>query len=274
MTKYIFLALLLISQITLGQTVLSSKGDMACTLENKTMQAGEYLVYKMYYNVGFVWIAAGEVTFQVHQRGSEFQLISRGYTYQKYDKFFKVRDYFESAIDSTTFLPRYFKREIEEGKYIRFDSISFDQKTHTVKEYFGKSRETAEEFQYALDHCVHDLLSIVYNLRNLDISNLSTGDRIPMDVFFDKELFQLSLIYEGEQKKKIKNLGKCKVKQFSPTLITGNVFTEDAKMHIYVSDDKIKIPLLIESPITVGSVKAILSEYNGLKYPIEAINLN
>jgi len=238
------------------------------------MQEGEYLVYKMYYNVGFVWLAAGEVTFQVHKRGPEFQLVSRGYTYPKYDKFFKVRDYFESAIDSSTFLPRYFKREIEEGKYIRFDSISFDQATHVVKEYFGKSRESAEEFQYTLNHCVHDLLSIVYNLRNLDITNISSGDRIPLDVFFDKELFQLSLIYEGEQTKKIKNLGKCKVKQFSPTLITGNVFTEDAKMHIYVSDDRVKIPLLIESPITVGSVKAILSEYKGLKFPIEAINLN
>lgn len=252
----------------------TSSMKMDCYMENETMVAGEKLLYKMYYNLGFVWVAAGEVTFEVFENENEYVIISKGYTYKKYDKFFKVRDYFESIIDKNSMLPISFKRDVQEGKYIRFDSLSFDQETHMVKEYFGKDRQSAEEFVYQLDHCAHDLLSIVYNLRNTDVKPLEEGTRLPMDVFFDKELFQLSLIYEDLEDKRIKGLGKCNVRKFSPTLITGNVFTEEAKMHIYVSDDDAKIPLLIESPITVGSVKAILSEYNGLKHPIAAIENN
>ena len=41
---------------------------------------------------------------------------------------------------------------------------------------------------------------------------------------------------------------------------------------VYVSDDKNRIPLLIESPVSVGSVKAVLKNYKGLKYNMTAKN--
>ena len=37
-------------------------------------------------------------------------------------------------------------------------------------------------------------------------------------------------------------------------------------MNIWVSDDKNKVPLLIESPISVGSIKAVLKSYSGLRH--------
>jgi hypothetical protein len=53
-------------------------------------------------------------------------------------------------------------------------------------------------------------------------------------------------------------------------VIAGNVFTEDAKMSVWVSDDANKIPVLVESPVSVGSVKMTLKSYNGLKYDFTA----
>ena len=41
-------------------------------------------------------------------------------------------------------------------------------------------------------------------------------------------------------------------------------------MNVWVTDDENKIPLLIESPVSVGSVKAVLKEYNGLRYDMTA----
>ena len=37
-------------------------------------------------------------------------------------------------------------------------------------------------------------------------------------------------------------------------------------MNIWVSDDENKVPLMIESPVTVGSVKAVLQSYSGLRH--------
>ena len=41
-------------------------------------------------------------------------------------------------------------------------------------------------------------------------------------------------------------------------------------MSVFVSRDKNKIPVLIESPVSVGEVKVILQSYKGLKYDFTA----
>ncbi len=69
---------------------------------------------------------------------------------------------------------------------------------------------------------------------------------------------------------KIKGSGTYNTLRFSPQLITGELFKDGDEMQIYVSNDKNKIPLMIESPVTVGSVKAVLHSYNGLRYPMQA----
>jgi hypothetical protein len=58
--------------------------------------------------------------------------------------------------------------------------------------------------------------------------------------------------------------------KFQPEIIAGNVFNEDAHMTVWVSDDQNKIPVLIESPVSVGSVKMVLKQYWGLKYDFTA----
>ena len=55
----------------------------------------------------------------------------------------------------------------------------------------------------------------------------------------------------------------------SPEVISGEVFEEGTEMNIYVSDDNNRVPLLIESPVSVGSVKAVLKNYSGLKYDLK-----
>ena len=87
----------------------------------------------------------------------------------------------------------------------------------------------------------------------------------------DQEIYPLALKYLGpEENKKVKGVGRFNTQKFSPQLIAGDVFKEGDEMKIYVSDDENKIPVLIESPVSVGSVKAVLKSYKGLKYPMTA----
>ena len=55
-----------------------------------------------------------------------------------------------------------------------------------------------------------------------------------------------------------------------PDVVAGNVFKDGNQMTLWVSDDANKLPLLIESPISVGSVKAVLKSYKGLKYNLDS----
>ena len=220
---------------------------------------GEELTYKIYYNWGFIWIPAGEVKFSVQEKKDHLQYLITGKTYEAYDAFFKVRDYYLSEVDKETLRPNNFRRDILEGNYVRFDSIVFNQETHALKEYFGKSRVEAKEFKFQLEDVVHDMVSVIYHLRKQPVDSYEVGERIPLEIFFDKEFFKLDVVYKGLTKKRIKNRGKMKVYHLQPELIDGYVFSEGNLMDIWVSNDDLKVPLQIESPISIGSVKAVLT---------------
>ena len=48
-------------------------------------------------------------------------------------------------------------------------------------------------------------------------------------------------------------------------------YTDDKSICVYISDDDNKIPILIQSKIIVGSIKAELSGYRGLSHPFYRI---
>ena len=61
-------------------------------------------------------------------------------------------------------------------------------------------------------------------------------------------------------------MGRYETYVFSPATIAGEVFKEGDKMKVWVTKDQNRLPLIIESPLAVGSVKAVLMDYKGLRY--------
>ncbi|MEL7163171.1 MAG: DUF3108 domain-containing protein, partial [Bacteroidota bacterium] len=191
--------------------------------------------------------------------------------YESYEWFYKVRDNYESYLDKETLLPRIHIKDINEGGYTRYDRTTFYQDRDLAVSARGRTRDDLEQKEIPLDQCMHDLISIVYYARNLEFEDMEKGDEIPIKILMDQEIHPLSIRYLGpEENKKVKGVGRFDTQKFSPQLIAGEVFKEGDEMKIYVSNDKNKIPVLIESPVSVGSVKAVLKTYEGLKYPMEA----
>ncbi len=246
---------------------IDQSDQQQCFIKNKTFQAGEQITYKLYYNWNFVWLAAGEVVFNVSEKDNKYHISAEGRTYKTYEWLFKVRDNYESYLDKETLLPHTSIRDVHEGGYRLYDKVDFDHSKNKVISERGKTKYETTKQEYNLDGCMHDVLSVVYYTRNLDFERYNEGQEFPVKIFMDKEVWPLNVKYKGkEESKKIKGLGKFKTIKFSPEVIEGEVFKSDAEMNIWVSDDGNRIPLLIESPVSVGSVKAVLKEYKGLKY--------
>lgn len=240
-----------------------------CSIQNVSFAAGEKLVFKAYYNWKFIWIPAGEAVFTITENKTDYEVKVIGKTYESYDNFFKVRDYFYSRIDKQTLYPKSFVRKIEEGDYRKFDSLSFDQSRQKVISFNGKTKAGAVRKEFTMKDCTHDLLSVLYFMRNIDVDTYKKGDYIPTAVFFDEEFFPVKVRYDGKEKKKdIKELGTFNTVKVIPDLIVGNVFKEGDKMKIWVSDDGNKLPLLVESPLKIGSAKAILKSHSGLRHQV------
>ncbi len=227
---------------------------------------GEELTYKLSYSLGIMNLNAGEVTFRLKDNGETYKLTAVGKTYKGYEWFFKVRDYYETEVDKQTLQPIHTIRNIKEGDYNMYEETSFENGRVKVRRGDdASSLGTAEYFD--VKSCVSDVLSLLYVLRTANVDNIAKGTELPMSLFIDKEEFSLKMTYKGKNKnKKIPGLGRFKTKVFEPQVVKGTVFKGNKGMKVWVSDDANKIPMMIKSPVSVGSIKATLKSYKNLRY--------
>lgn len=255
-----------------SDTSASAKAPAPAGGPELAYQHGERITYKIYYNLNFIWVPAGEVTFKIFDEGNQLHYQAVGETYDSYEWFFQVKDQYDSWVDKNSLLPNYSERSVNEGDYHIFEKISFNQSGRKMTVWRASKRGQQEEkTEHTVQAECNDVLSALYNLRNIDFANKSSGYSVPFRVFMDKEEYPLSMTYAGKDpEKRVYKMGKYKTMKFQPQVLAGNVFKEGAQMTVWVSDDANRIPLLIESPVSVGSVKMVIKEYWGLKYNFEA----
>lgn len=279
MIKWAFV--LLFSFLNLSNTFTFNKMDIqpiseseVCNSNNGAFKAGEKLKYKIFYNWGLLWLAAGEVTFNVDDDDSNNYLYTAvGKSYKSYNWIFEVDDFFYSYVDKNTLLPNRAMRDINEDGYIIHNDIEFDQDEKNAVSTVIVNDKDPKIVEKDYDYCMYDILSVIYSLRNVDKSRLNIGDQIPFTMMLDDEVYPLSMEYIGKVgKTKVKNLGNFNAVKISPSVIKGRVFAKDERMKVWISDDKNNVPLIIESPLAVGKIKVILQEHEGLRYPL--VNLD
>ena len=244
-------------------------GDDFCGLPNHAFQTGESITYRVYYTLAGVYIAAGEATFTCSlEKLNEkpvYHVTGEGKTYSFYDNFFRVRDKYESFIDTTNLQPLKFLRSVNEGSFKKYENVSFNKTARTAITNSGV---------FKTPECVQDVLSSMYYARNINFNSYKANDTIPFSMFLDNQVYNLYIRYLGKEVVKTK-YGKFRAIKFKPLLIKGTIFEGGEKMTVWVSDDPNHIPLRVESPISVGSVKVDMMDFRNRRSPLSSlISLN
>ncbi|HUH46398.1 MAG TPA: DUF3108 domain-containing protein, partial [Arenibacter sp.] len=65
--------------------------------------------------------------------------------------------------------------------------------------------------------------------------------------------------------------GRVECLKFRPYVQSGRVFKEQESLSLWVSNDDNRIPIRIQADLRVGSIKADLDGYNGLKHQFKII---
>lgn len=254
----------LLSTLLLLSSIVLTAGDEFCGIRNTAFNAGETTTYKVYYTLG-VYIAAGEVSFNVNlehlNNKPVYHISGEGKTYSFYDNFFKVRDKYETFIDTATLQPLKFIRNVYEGGYKKYQNVTFSQETNSA---------ITNDGVFKVPGCVQDVVGAIYYARNIDFTKYKEGDKIPFTMFLDNETYNLYIRYLGKETIKTK-YGKFRAIKFKPLLVKGTMFEGGEKMTVWVSDDANHLPLRVESAISVGSVKVDMMGYRNLRYPLSSI---
>ncbi len=245
-----------------------------CIIKQKPFEAGEKVTYQIYYNWTAVWVKAGEVFFQVNLdtlfHRPVYHFYSYGTTYKKYDWIFKVRDTYEAFSNPETLQPYRFKRQVNEGSTYIYNDYIFNPKQRKVYTFSVMGDEPVKKDTVSYTKCTFDVLSMVYYARCIDYSSYHEGDTIPISMFLDEKLYHTYIRYLGKEIIKTKDGTKYRTIKFKPLLIEGTIFKGGEGMTVWVTDDNNKIPVLIETPILVGNIKAYLIATENLKFPQEA----
>ena len=244
--------------------------DLNCEFEDTAFEGGEKLVYKAYYNLGFIWVPAGEAVFTVHETKDYYEVNVVGNSYPAYDSFFKLRDRFYTKVNKHTLLTEKFERNVKEDDYSKYERIEIDQKTGLARSYIGKTENDVVQYDHNFEYCIQDLLSLLYSLRNVNTDDFTKGDFLSQNLLFDGEIFNIKVRYEGKNNIKVRNQGRFSAIKVVPDLITGHVFNDGDQMEVWVSNDSNKIPLMVETPLKIGSLKAVLKSYEGLRNPLKS----
>ncbi|MDL2252365.1 DUF3108 domain-containing protein [Odoribacter sp. OttesenSCG-928-J03] len=220
----------------------------------------EQLTYNGYYNWGFIWMRAGVVDF--HVRDSEkypgaTAVEAVGSSLPSWDWVFRLRDTLTCHFDATTCLPYESARKAHEGNYHKTFDYVFDYSHDRILARIERIGRYVRHDTIALKPNTHDMLSIVWLVREVDYDSYKTGDTIPIKLLIDDEIFDLYIRYHGLDSLKVdKKKRECYV--FSPLLVEGEVFKKGENMKIWLSRDEDRLPLMVEAKIIVGSVKGIL----------------
>lgn len=236
---------------------------------NPAFKSGEWLKFRIHY--GFLNASYATLHLSTDKIDSipVYHVVGRGQTTGFASIFFKVDDTFESYFDRYDGKPYRFIRKTNEGGYTKDIEIDFNYNDDKAVLTDNKSGNVQD---FSVHNNIQDLLSAAYHLRNrYEIDDFEVGQSINMDMLFDDDgIFKFKLKFLGKEVIRTK-FGKVECLKFRPLVQSGRVFKEKESLTLWVSNDLNKIPVRIKADLAVGSLKADLDAFNGLRNQFKII---
>ncbi|GAA3922277.1 DUF3108 domain-containing protein [Hymenobacter algoricola] len=251
-------------------------GDAVRNVPNSSFERGEVLYYRVHYGL----INAADATIEVSkdlQRVNDrpcYKATVTGRTTGSFDFFMRVRDTWRTYIDTTSILPQKFFRNIEENNYRKKETIDFDHVKDVAQvETRKKDKDNVRHETFKVPDNVQDMVSGFYFLRTLNYDNRRIGDVIRVQGFFDNQVFTMDVIYKGRETVETK-AGDIRAIKLVPKMPANKLFRGENAISVYLSDDRNKVPVLIQAELFVGAVKVDMYKYQGLKNRLNLVAQN
>jgi len=219
------------------------------SIENLSFGVGEHLEFEVKY--GF--IAGGTATMSVerlieYENRPCFLITTTAQSNSFFSTFYKVDDHVESIVDANGLFSWRFEKNLNEGKYHAQRLITFDQ--HHQKAYYQKDTTNVPLF-------VQDALSVFYYVRT---QPLEVGKSIFVDHYNEGRLYRLEVqVLEKETVTVAAGTFECFVVE--PLLQSVGVFKHEGQLKVWLTADRLRLPVLMKSKVLVGSISAELIDY-------------
>lgn len=260
------IALLLLLPLSLiiaqdgAEVVTSSTAEIDATdtltrwVPNDSFGLGEYLKF----SIGYGFITAGTATIAVADTQSYedylcYQIVTETASNGFFDNFYKVRDTSLSLMDVDGLYAHYFKKSLNEGSYHSRREVNFDY--NSMLAHYRKDDNDPDTLE--LVPFTQDILSAMYYLRTqpMQVGEIWTVPTVPGDT-----LTELKVKVLGKEEVHVP-AGKFDCLILEPLLTATGIFKSEGQIKVWVTDDRLHMPVLMKSKVIVGSIYAELEEF-------------
>ncbi len=219
---------------------------------NLPFKPGEKLTYDISWsNI----IHAGTAVMEVRQEKKAdgkivYHFISTAHSSGLVSKFYTVSDTIVSAFDAENLRPVSFSLDQSHGKRKKKRNMTFNQKDGTVTVLSDGQQNT-----YPVPADIQDPLSSLYYVRTKQ--DFIVGKPIVVNVHEDDKNWAVEVNVVGKEKLKTSSgdLNTIKLKTYPKY---EGVFQNKGEIYIWLTDDVRKIPVLMKSTISIGSIVSTL----------------
>jgi hypothetical protein len=246
--------LLVILALTSG--IVSAAESPAVSPEklHRPFNPGEKLTYTISWSK---IISAGTAVMEVKKEKTEdgrevFRLISTARTSGMVDSVYPVRDVVQSQFDPRTMESLSYSLNQSHGKRKKQREMVFDHEAGTVAFTENGTKEIIAITRHTLD-----ALSSLYFLRTK--RDLIVGTPIIFDIHDSGKNWSVEVHVLGRERLKtpVGEFDTIKVKTYPKY---EGVFMNKGEIFIWLTDDSRKVPVLMKSTITIGSIVSTLTE--------------
>ncbi len=255
MRRFIFGCLLVIILALPSDTVSAAESLAASpSRSHRPFNPGERLTYTISWSK---IISAGTAVMEVKKEktegGSEvFRFISTARTIGMVDSVYPVRDTVQSVFDLRAMESLYYSLDQSHGKRKKQRELVFD---HTAGEV--SFTENGKKETLAITRQTQDALSSLYYLRTK--KDFIVGTPIVFEIHDSGKNWSVEVHVLGREKLKtpLGEFNTIKVKTYPKY---EGVFMNKGEIFIWLTDDDRKVPVLMKSTITIGSIVSMLTE--------------
>lgn len=232
----------------------SSSGPYISEAERKRFAAvpwriGEYFQFSIDWN----GLNGGSSLMQVqnlHTVGGRrtYRIVTKAESNSFVSKFYKVRDRAESFIDAETLVSRRFVKHLREGGYKQDIDVRFDQESRKAVYSGGTTYDVPAQ--------VHDVLSAFYYVRTRP---LVIGQTFSIPTHDNRKSYEMEVRVHKKERIEVP-AGKFDCILVEPVLKSEGVFKSKGSIHVWLTDDERRIPVLVKSKVPIGSISVSLTD--------------
>jgi hypothetical protein len=220
-------------------------------VSNRAFGVGERLVF----SVGWEFVNAGTAVMEIPEitklNGRKcYHIVSTAKSNKFFSVFFKVDDRVESFMDVHGLHSLRYDKRLREGKFEADVSMIFDQKNHLA--IYNAGKDTFQVPAHA-----QDVLSAFYFVRTQE---LKLGQSIFVDNHTDKKNYPLEVRVLRKERVKVP-AGEFDCVVVEPILQTPGIFEQRGSLTVWLTDDEVKMPVLMKSKVVIGSIVTELTSY-------------